>query len=85
MAFTAASFIASLMVVAPTSSAPRKMKGKQRTLLTWFGKSERPVAITASGRAAFARSGMPPEAGAALEAAQKHKSIEMPTLKDVKR
>ena len=28
---------------------------------------------------------MPPEAGAALEAAQKHKSIEMPTLKDVKR
>ena len=27
---------------------------------------------------------MPPEAGAALEAAQKHKSIEMPTLKDVK-
>ena len=28
---------------------------------------------------------MPPEAGAALEAAQKHKSIEMPTLKDTKR
>ena len=28
---------------------------------------------------------MPPEAGAALEAARKHKSIEMPTLKDVKR
>ena len=27
---------------------------------------------------------MPPEAGAALEAAQKHKSIEMPSLKDVK-
>jgi len=27
----------------------------------------------------------PPEAGAALEAARKHKSIEMPTLKDVKR
>jgi cytochrome c-type biogenesis protein CcmE len=28
---------------------------------------------------------MPPEAGAALEAAQKHKSIDMPTLKDPKR
>jgi len=27
---------------------------------------------------------MPPEAGAALEAAQKHKSIEMPSLKDAK-
>ena len=37
IAFTAASFISSLIVVAPTSSAPRKMNGKQRTLLTWFG------------------------------------------------
>ena len=33
------------------------MNGKHRTLLTWFGKSERPVAITASGRVAFASSG----------------------------
>ena len=32
-----ARFIASLISVAPQSSAPRKMKGKQRTLLTWFG------------------------------------------------
>ena len=31
-----ASSISSLIVVAPTSSAPRKMKGKHRTLLTWF-------------------------------------------------
>ncbi len=37
MALTAASFISSLIVVAPTSSAPRKMKGKHSTLLTWFG------------------------------------------------
>ena len=37
MAFTAAISISSLMVVAPTSSAPRKMNGKHRTLLTWFG------------------------------------------------
>ena len=51
IARTHASFISSLIVVAPTSSAPRKMNGKQRTLLTWFGKSERPVAMTASGRA----------------------------------
>ena len=36
-ASTQAIFIASLIVVAPTSSAPRKMNGKQRTLLTWFG------------------------------------------------
>ena len=34
---TAASFMLSLISVARTSSAPRKMKGKQRTLLTWFG------------------------------------------------
>src|SRR6478672_11676401 len=58
MARTQASLIASLIVVAPTSSAPRKMNGKQRTLFTWFGKSERPVAMTASGRAALATSGM---------------------------
>ena len=37
MARTQASFIASVIVVAPTSSAPRKMNGKQRTLFTWFG------------------------------------------------
>ena len=58
IARTHASFISSLIVVAPTSSAPRKMNGKHSTLLTWFGKSERPVAMTASGRAAFATSGM---------------------------
>ena len=29
--------ISSVIVVAPTSSAPRKMNGKHRTLLTWFG------------------------------------------------
>jgi hypothetical protein len=37
MARVAASFISSVMVVAPASSAPRKMNGKHRTLLTWFG------------------------------------------------
>jgi len=58
IASTAACFISSLIAVAPTSSAPRKMKGKHRTLLTWFGKSERPVQIIASGRAARASSGM---------------------------
>jgi hypothetical protein len=36
-AFTAASFIASLMVVARTSNAPRKIKGKPSTLFTWLG------------------------------------------------
>src|SRR5204862_291707 len=44
IARTHASFIASLIVVAPTSSAPRKMNGQHSTLLTWFGKSEQPVA-----------------------------------------
>ena len=34
IACTAAISISALMVVAPTSSAPRKMKGKHRTLLT---------------------------------------------------
>jgi hypothetical protein len=37
MALAAASFISSVMAVARTSSAPRKMYGKPRTLLTWFG------------------------------------------------
>ena len=37
IASTAASSIAVVTVVAPTSSAPRKMNGKHRTLLTWFG------------------------------------------------
>ena len=37
IARTQASFIASVIVVAPTSSAPRKMNGKHSTLLTWFG------------------------------------------------
>ena len=32
-----ASCISSLISVAPTSSAPRKMNGKHSTLLTWFG------------------------------------------------
>ena len=36
MASTAAIFIASLIVVAQTSSAPRKMNGKHKTLLTWL-------------------------------------------------
>ena len=33
------------------------MKGKQSTLLTWLGKSERPVAMIASGATSRARSG----------------------------
>src|SRR2546427_3039863 len=40
------------------SSAPRKIKGKPRTLFTWLGKSLRPVATSASGRACRASSGM---------------------------
>ena len=36
-ALAAASFIPFVIARAPTSSAPRKMKGKPRTLLTWFG------------------------------------------------
>ncbi len=32
-----ATFISSLMSVARTSSAPRKMNGNPRTLFTWFG------------------------------------------------
>ena len=34
---TAATSISRVIRVAPTSSAPRKMNGKHRTLLTWFG------------------------------------------------
>ena len=35
--FAAASFISSVIAGAPASSAPRKMPGKQSTLLIWFG------------------------------------------------
>jgi hypothetical protein len=35
--FAAATFIPSVMAVARASSAPRKMPGKARTLLIWFG------------------------------------------------
>src|SRR5207249_2153129 len=54
----AAISISPLIFLARTSSAPRKMKGKPSTLFTWFGKSERPVAMIASGRACRASSGM---------------------------
>ena len=37
IAFAAASFISSLMSLARTSSAPRKMPGNASTLLIWFG------------------------------------------------
>ena len=47
-------FIDSSMSLARTSSAPRKMYGNPSTLLTWLGKSLRPVATIASGRAALA-------------------------------
>ena len=33
------------------------MNGKHNTLFTWFGKSERPVPITTSGRVSFASGG----------------------------
>jgi len=37
MAWDAASFISSVIVFALQSSAPRKIPGKQSTLLIWFG------------------------------------------------
>src|SRR5256885_16995439 len=45
----AAISISSLIFLARTSSAPRKMNGNPSTLFTWFGKSDRPVATIASG------------------------------------
>ena len=45
-AVAAATFIPSVIAVACTSKAPRKMPGKASTLLIWLGKSERPVATT---------------------------------------
>ncbi len=36
----------SVMVVARTSSAPRKMPGNPSELFTWFSKSDRPLANT---------------------------------------
>ena len=40
--------ISSVIVLARTSRVPRKMPGKPSELLTWLGKSERPVATTAA-------------------------------------
>ena len=48
MASAAATFMFSVIFRAPASSAPRKTPGKASTLLIWFGKSERPVAMTAA-------------------------------------
>src|SRR3989442_666158 len=42
----AAMHISSVIVRARTSSVPRKIPGNPSELLTWFGKSERPVAMT---------------------------------------
>src|SRR6056300_320893 len=55
-AFTAAIFIASLIFVARTSKAPLNIKGKPKTLFTWFGWSERPVAIIISFLVSIAKS-----------------------------
>src|SRR5438876_8068697 len=38
--------ISSVMVRARTSRVPRKILGRPRLLFTWFGKSDRPVAMT---------------------------------------
>ncbi len=40
--------ISSVIVLARTSSVPRKMPGNPMELLTWLGKSLRPVATTAA-------------------------------------
>ena len=42
------------MTEARTSRAARKIKGKQETLFTWLGQSERPDPIMQSGRAFLA-------------------------------
>ena len=56
MAKAAASFISSVIWEARPSKAPLKMPGKATTLLTWLGKSLRPVPTTLAP-AAFAASG----------------------------
>ena len=65
MALAAASFILSVICFACPSRAPRKMPGNATTLLTWFGKSLRPVPTTRAP-AFFARSGMISGTGLAI-------------------
>src|SRR3989344_2983332 len=48
--------IAGVIFFTPWSKAPRKMPGKTRTLLIWFGKSDLPVA-TINAPAFFAKMG----------------------------
>src|SRR5208337_1831024 len=52
----AAMHISSVMILARTSSAPRKIPGKPSELLTWLGKSDLPVATTRAP-ASFASQG----------------------------
>lgn len=56
-ASAAASFMLSVIRFALISRAPLNIPGKPRTLLTWLGKSERPVAMILAP-ASFARSGI---------------------------
>ena len=46
LACAAASFISSVICFARPSNAPLKIPGKATTLLTWLGKSERPVPVS---------------------------------------
>src|SRR3972149_10430774 len=55
-ASAAAMHISSVIVRARTSRAPRKIPGKPSELLTWFGRTERPVATTRAP-ASFASQG----------------------------
>ncbi len=64
IARAAASFIPSVILRARQSSAPRKIPGKASRLLIWFGKSLRPVPITATYGAAT--SGMTSGVGFAI-------------------
>ena len=89
MARAAATSMSVVMSEAPASSRPRKRPGKARTLLIWFGKSERPVATTAACRAATAGSTsgsgfamaktMPWSAMAAMSSSSRRSGAETPT------
>ena len=65
IACAAASFISSVICFARPSNAPLKIPGKATTLLTWLGKSERPVPTTLAP-AFLARSGIISGVGLAM-------------------
>ena len=81
IALAAAIFISSLISRARTSRAPRKIPGNPRTLFTWLGKSDLPVAMILAP-AFLARSGMISGTGFAMAKTMGSSAIDLTISSD---